>query len=358
MNHEEHLDSLTEERLEALLAGAVPTPAERPLAAVVSELRQVIEAPATLRARVNEAVAESKQGHSRFAWTPQWRRPLLVLAPLSAAALLAVVVVSNFEDTGTNGGQTAISQTEKSGAPGVLETAPSSADALSAPGPDLSRPQDFKATLSVEVDSVEQLSRGTVSAMRTARRLGGYLVSAEYHAGRKDGVSRLTLAVPIARVDEALVAFGSLGTIIEQNVAIEDLGQEVESLAERITRARAEVARLERELAGDSDNEVLKIQLEEARRTLLQLTDDRSQVEDRARVAQISLALAVHREAPPEPGTFEQAVNDAWDDLEKVLSVALHLLIVLSPLLVLLAVFGTWRLRSNRRRDRRLFDRP
>lgn len=349
---------LTEERLDALIQGADPEPTEERLAAVVRELRAAqVETPARLRARVREsAAAPLKQRWS----LPAWRRPLLVLAPLSAAVLLAVVVVDNQQGIGDTGGEAMISQTEESAADSLEAAPPGRSGILSTPAlpsPDPSRPQDLNATLAVEVDSVEELSEGTISAMSTARRLGGHLVDAQYRAGQEEGVSQMTLAVPTARVDEALVSFGSLGTIIEQNVSIADLGDEVESLAERIVRARAEVTRLEQESREDPDNEAVKAQLEEARRTLTQLLADRGQVEETARMAQVSLTLAVQVEAPPEPGSFEQAVKDAGSDLEQVLSVGLHLLIVLSPLLVLLAVLAVLRTRFNRRRDRALFDR-
>lgn len=349
---------LTAERLDALIAGSDPEPAEEGLAAVVRELRSAqVEAPARLRARVLETVPAPRPRWS----LPAWRRPLLVLAPLSAAALLAVMVVDNQRSIGDRGGEAMISQTEESAADSLEAAPPGRVGVLQTPGlpsPDPSRPQDFNATLAVEVGSVEQLSQGTISAMRTARRLGGHLVDAQYRAGREDGVSQMTLAVPTGRVDEALVSFGSLGTILEQEVAIADLGEEVESLSERIASARAEVGRLEQASGDDPEDEVLQTQLREARRTLEQLLADRGQVEETARLAQVSLTLAVQVEAPPEPGSFEQAVKDAWHDLERVLSIGLHLLIVLSPLLILLAVAAALKTRFNRRRDRALFDRP
>lgn len=362
----------TDERLLDLLAGATPEVEERRLVAVVSELRASrVEAPESLRARVLEKVDAAEAGRAEPRWSLaalRLRRPLLVLAPLTAAALLAVVVVGNV-DRGDPSGEALTSQEDSkslSAEPGA-ESAPAqeaqespgsrAGDQSALPGPDTSRPQDFDASMHLEVDSVEELSEGTVSAMRTARRLGGYLVSVDYHATRPDGQSRMQLAVPTARVDEALASFGDLGLIVDQSVSIRDLGQQVDDLSEQLARARAEIRRLESELRREPESDVLRAQLDEMRRTVQRLTAERGQVEEVARLASVDLTLTVQTPTPHEPGSFERALSDSWHDLEQVLSKALYLVLVLSPLWLLGAVALLWRSRARRAADRRLLER-
>lgn len=88
---------VSEERLEALLAGAAPaTPAEEELVSFMTELRgEPVGAPAGLRARVRALeAAPSRMARLRAALTgPGLRRSMLIAAPACSLALAAGVVI-------------------------------------------------------------------------------------------------------------------------------------------------------------------------------------------------------------------------------------------------------------------------
>src|SRR5918995_973192 len=78
--------------------------------------------------------------------------------------------------------------------------------------------------LRVRVRDADELSSATSSAMRLTRRLGGFVVRADYDTpGDGEGDSLLVVRVPVARVQDAIAGFAELGPIVGQRIAIEDL---------------------------------------------------------------------------------------------------------------------------------------
>ena len=54
---------------------------------------------------------------------------------------------------------------------------------------------------------VDDLSGATQSAVRTTRRLGGFVAGADYATGSNEGNSRLALRVPVANLQKAIASF-------------------------------------------------------------------------------------------------------------------------------------------------------
>ena len=98
---------------------------------------------------------------------------------------------------------------------------------------------------------VDDLSGATQSAVRTTRRLGGFVAGADYATESKEGNSRLALRVPVANLQKAIASFTQLGTILSQHISVADLQGGLDRLDARIAKARhaghaRTVARLER----------------------------------------------------------------------------------------------------------------
>ena len=320
-------------------------------------------APPALRERVRELARQAPEPE------PWWRRLsprrfLLVAAPVTAALALGSATVIGLTQDGAVGGgadeavssepllERASPAQQDSAASGPAAggsaegSAPPSAGAL-APTP--GRLQRYDAQLSLRVEDVEELSAATQQAMRIARSLGGTVASVSYDSGSSEvGTAQLTLRVPIARVQQAVVQLSALGTILGQRYGIEDLQPAADDLARQIEETQARIAQLQSTLTNasltPSEAAVLRARLAEARR---QLTDLRS-----ARLATVQLSLTTEEllAAPAERGALDRVVDILrWEAVA-----LLYALVVVGPFALLaLAVWALLRVR-RRREERRL----
>ena len=88
---------------------------------------------------------------------------------------------------------------------------------------------------------VEDLSGATQSAVRTTRRLGGFVAGADYATGSEEGNSQLALRIPVANLQKAIASFTQLGTILSQHISVADLQGGLDRLDTRIATARRRV---------------------------------------------------------------------------------------------------------------------
>lgn len=243
------------------------------------------------------------------------------------------------------------------------ESAPSQATVP----PSGTRPQDYRADLTVRVEDTEALSSATASAMRTARSLGGYVVTARYDTpGDGEGDSYLVVRVPVNRVQDAILRFTELGTIVSQSIQVEDLQNQINRQTESIASLRRTITRIE-ELLKDPNLPIeqraeLEGRLLNAKDQLNRAVNAKEQTVRRASLARIALTLTTREEIKPvepkNPGYFEQTIRDAAASLEKVGAWIVAGAIVGGPFLLLLG--AAWLAARNRRRrsDQRLLDRP
>ena len=218
----------------------------------------------TLRDRVRAiAAAEPVQRPSPFARLPRisLRRFALVAVPATAVVLLGTAGVVGLLDSGS-GPQVESSAARESFAPGgapprpaarrptplLKAGAPPAAADAATPAPTTGRAQRYSAQLTLAVKDVDGLSAATQKALQITRDLGGYVVSVSY-ATSDTGVSSLTLKVPTANVQDALVRLTGLGKIVSQQVQIDDLQGQVDELTKRETALRGQIARLSARLA-------------------------------------------------------------------------------------------------------------
>jgi uncharacterized protein DUF4349 len=255
------------------------------------------------------------------------------------------------------------------GGPGVAPPPPppppaaedSRSEGLGAPGmqvaplPSQSRAQDYSARIKLHVNGHDELSEAVQSAIRTTRRLGGYVTYVDYGtSGREDGAAELAVRIPVGRVQAAVAAFSELGTILEQKTEIVDLQGRIDRITRELQLRRDRIAKIEAELKDptltETERNRLEARLVQAKRGLAQATQERAGVIRQSRFAKLDLAFTTvdEREAPPPPGRVERMLDDAVGVLLAELAIVLYALIVAAPLL-LLAALGWLGARSLRR---------
>jgi hypothetical protein len=204
------------------------------------------------------------------------------------------------------------------------------------PAPTPTRAQDVQADLRILVDDPNDLSDATQRALRTTRRLGGYLVTVDYGTPEPtEGTATLRVRVPTSRVQAAIVQFSGLGRILVQQTVITDLQQRVDEVTRQIRRAKGNKARI------------------------TALRRERVELNRRAAYATVELGLTTHEPEnnPATPSRLKRAVDDATGVLTAELAIAAYLLIVASPFLVLLAAAFAGSRAYRRYADQRLLER-
>lgn len=317
------------------------------------------------------AAAEPKRRPSLFARF-SLRRFVLVAAPVTAVVALSVAGVAGLVDsrpgaTETFAGSRGSSAQSSSADSTRTELAPqakagAAPDAVT-PAPTPGRAQRYSAQLTIEVKDLDALSSATQKALQTARDLGGYVVNVSY-ATSTSGTSTMTLRVPTAQVQDAIVQLSGLGKIVSQQVQIDDLQGQVDELTKRETALRERIARLSARLASTSlDAETratLEARRDAARAELARVRTTRAQVSGEARYATVQLTLQTRQQSvvPATTTRWDRALDRAGEILAVEAAVALAVLAVAGPLaLVGLAVWLARRA-LRRREDERLLSAP
>ena len=367
-------DAIGIERLEALLGGDAPrTPAEVRRAALLVDLRgATLRAPDAVRARVLAARSASRR--TFFAQLPS-RRLVFVVVPAALALAVTAAVVHGLT-TGSGSGAQPVSEGASTVVHGAAPNAKSfakptravgvagagstvdSAQATVAPSTGSGRLQHTDASLQVRVPDVAHLSAATSAAARIATSLGGYAQSVDYQTPQDgNGVAYIELRVPAQNVQQALSRLAALGTLVSQQVSVEDLQHALQVESEQVAQLRRTVTALERALAdpalGDAQRVLLQIKLSESKLALSQRLHARKGTIAAGTTARISLVLGTERSVvtPVKPrGRTNRMLHSAVGFLGLEAMVALYALIVISPFAVLGGL--AWALaRARRRRD-------
>ena len=233
-----------------------------------------------------------------------------------------------------------------------------SATQKAAPGPLTGRAQRYVASLTLAVEDTDALSEATQRALTIARDLGGYVVAVQYATGT-DGTASVTLRVPSAKAGDAVTRLSALGTILAQNVQIQDLQESLDGLDREVARQRARVAALTAQLeraTSPAERARLTEQRAQAQAQLRDLRASRAATAAEARNATIQLELrtedGVGAAAPRS--RLDRALDRALEVLAWEAVVALAIAVAAAPLvLVGIAVWGTRKAR-RRREDERL----
>jgi hypothetical protein len=212
-------------------------------------------------------------------------------------------------------------------------------------GPNLDRASRVSATLTVEVADADAVSRAAQDALDLTRRLGGHVVSASVATG-EEGSAALTVRVPVAKVQEAIVGLSALGRIVSQQVTIDDLQETLDQLERREASVRNQiariVARLETESLDAETEAVLRSRLRTLRGELRSLRSGIASTNAEARMSTIQLTVvtpgAFGVVAPP--ARLDRTIDEALNVLVWEAVIALAILIVAAPFA--LAGFAAW----------------
>ncbi len=183
---------------------------------------------------------------------------------------------------------------------------------------------------------VENLSEATQSAVRTTRRLGGFVAGADYSTDTGAGNSRLRLRVPVVNLQTAIARFTALGTILSQHISVADLQTGLDQLNARIANARKaghkkQVTRLERRRAA---------------------------LVREGTYAKVALQLTTTKPAAKQvvPSRFDRFRDNAGDILGKELIAVLYFLVIAGPSILLAALVLLGERARRRRADHRLLE--
>jgi len=370
-------DAIGLERLEALLGGDAPrNEAETRRAALLADLRgATLHAPETLRSRVL-ASRPSPRG-SFFAQRPPRRLALVVLPAALAIAVTAAIVhglttgssphpVSAERTPGVTVVHGAVPSAKRPNTfsravPAVGAGTSGARDSLQstlAPKATFGRLAHTDASLEVRVPDLDHLSSATSAATRIATSLGGYAQSVDYQTPRGGtGTASLELRVPAQNVQRALTRIAALGTLVSQNVSVNDLQHALETESAQIAQLRRRVAALRTAIADpalpDAQRVLLQIKLAESKRALSQRLHARKGTISAGTTARISLVLGTERSVitpTPPHGRSSRMLHSAVGFVGLEAMIALYALIVISPL-ALLGGLGWGLARARRRRD-------
>lgn len=349
---------------------------------LVRELRTLPRAPEELRARVL-GLAEPSPAPPRRRRTG---RLVLVAACLVLLGVAGVAAVYGIVSSGGGsrsqaekaagtvsaaGGGGAVRAAPKAHRTLTTETAvagsfaappaPAALDSAATLPPTQGRLQQYSATMRLRVKGVDGLSRTTNRAMRITRSLGGFVASVDYGTpSRKSGEAYLTVRIPNARVQQAVVRFSSLGVILSQDISIRDLQDQANHEAVQIIRLQREIDRLVAKLRGSLSPEErvqTQSQLDAARAALRARTEQHAGTLRRGRLATFTLELTT-RKAAVVPvhhgqGRVGRAASHAFGLLAKIVAGTIYGAIVLLPILVvgvlLLVASRLLRRRGNER---------
>ena len=234
----------------------------------------------------------------------------------------------------------------------------SAADAATAqkaaPGAVDGRAQRYSATLTLGVEDTDALSEATQRALSIARDLGGFVVSVRYATG-DEGAASVTLRVPSARSADAVTRLSSLGTILSQNVQIDDLQESLDGLDRALRQLRAQLGAVNSQLEGtlsDADRARLLERRAQVQAQLRELRTNRSATAAEARLATFQLELRTEQQSsvPAPSSRLDRALDRALAVLAWEGVVVLAIGIAAAPLVLL--GLGLWAARRmQRRRD-------
>ena len=331
---------------------------------IVDELRATRpRASDALRLQVLTLAASPPAKAPSFLDRLRSRRLVLIVPAAAGLAVAAAVAIGVTRPQPVRDAATAPSTVERSAAePGSAFVAPpAAADATTAqkaaPAPLTGRAQRYVASLTLAVDDTDALSEATQRSLAIARDLGGYVVAVQYATG-EDGAASVTLRVPSARAGDAVTRLSTLGTIVAQNVQIQDLQESLDGLDHEIERLRARIATLTAQLAGDpgpAERARLLEERSQAQAQLRELRASRTATAAEARNATIQLELRTEDGAAAAPGSrIDRALDRALEVLAWEAVVALAIAVAAAPLVLVGASVWATRRTRRRREDERL----
>lgn len=362
--------------VDALLDGGALLEDPMRMAAVLDELRaRRAEPRPELRITVADRLAAPRAPARRVGAV----RPRRLVA--AAGVAISVLGVAGLLSSGGNSPQ----RVADSGAPPSADLAlpvatPSSSKAAQAGAaqktPAAARPvvispaagrlQDYQAWMRLRVTSTSRLSQVAQRAISLTRGFGGYVTRSDVNvAGTRSGTADLDVHIPIARVQDAIARFSSLGVIVGQHVAVADLQSSYDAAQRRAESLRHSLALIEVRLADPKVTAEQRVALlgqrERARHALAGATQTTTELASRGAFARLDLAFSTGAKAAPvvrhEDSRFGQALHRVGGILETAAIGALYAVLLGGPLVALVALVLLGRRVRRRRSERALLAR-
>jgi uncharacterized protein DUF4349 len=292
---------------------------------------------------------------------PRWTLPSrrLSLVALPAACLLAVGAALVHGALRSGGGEVATRSLPQSAtAKDAFSTAaPATAGgAAQQTTPSVTSPSRLAhtdASLQIRVRDADALSAATTRATRIATSLGGYAKSVDYRTPQDgDGAAYIELRVPASAVKVAIARLAGLGTVVSQQLSVNDLQDRFRIETAQIGQLRRRVAALQAALRDaslpDAQRVLLRIRLAESKRALAQRLHARAGTVSAGATASISLVIGTQKAIAPvaHQGRLGRMLHSAVGFLALEGVVLLYVLIVVSPLALLAWLVWFWRRRS------------
>jgi len=303
-------------------------------------------APPELRERVRLIAAQAPAAPPRRV---TWRRSLVVLVPVAAAIVAAVVFLPR-------GGKQATAEQQLARPPqqGLVASVPYAIPNLSAgtathtpslPTPSGKRLQSYSASLELRLPTPAAVSDASRRAVQIATSLSGYEQSVTLNAGGKTGYADIVLRIPRGNVRKAISRLSALGRVTSENVSIQDLQTQVSSTDRQIAtlqrqlaalRAQPQTTQVERQIA------TLTGRVERLQRT-------RAAAVRTAHYSTVSLQLTTPPAATPKPHK-PGPLHGLGIAFHWIWIGAVYVLALGTPLLALLAAvwFGARTIRRRR----------
>ena len=221
------------------------------------------------------------------------------------------------------------------------------------------RAQRYVASLTLAVEDTDALSEATQRALSIARDLGGFVVAVRYATG-EEGAASVTLRVPSGRSGDAVTRLSALGTIVAQNVQIDDLQESLDGIDKALQQLQAQLAAVNAKLAGTltpAERARLQERRAQVQAQLRDLRASRTATAAEARLATFQLELRTERdEGVAVPGSrLDRALDKALAVLVWEAVVVLAIGVAVAPLALLaISVWGARRVRRRRDDDRLL----
>ena len=328
-------------------------------------------APDSLRARVRELAAPTPRAARRRLPRFASPRPAFALVPAAAALVLAIGsagVVGLAGSGGTKSEHRALREADtppvSSGVDSQLAhgTAATLAPVPSATpiGPTPGRAQQIDATLQVKVADSDHVSQAAQDALDLTRSLGGHVESASVTTGDQ-AQATLTLRIPVDKTEDAVARLSALGTIVSQQVSIQDLQERLDALVRRARSVRAQIVEITAKLGSQQltaeERATLLLRRRNLRSELRALRSSIRSTHATASFATVELGVVTPGSLGVIPTTsrLDRSLDEAVQILVWEGIVGLVVLLVAAPLAALaLVMLLTRRLYRRRGEDRLL----
>jgi Domain of unknown function (DUF4349) len=213
---------------------------------VVAELHAArVTAPVELRERVRLVAAAEPAPPRRLLPRRRW---LVALVPVAAAAAAAGVVLTRPSHTNSVLHGQAV---ERAAAPRPVPPQSATLGKLAVPS-STTRVQRYGASLALRVANPAQVSDAVKRALHVVASLGGYPVSVHVSSAGSAGSGELVLKVPRSHVQEAIARLSQLGTIVGEQVDVQDLQGGINATDRTIARLQRQLAELRAEPQTDA----------------------------------------------------------------------------------------------------------